>query len=247
MLPKGLPRIGRFQIRRAPSRSLFGPRSNGVGFKNFDSAAQNNNTNVFQQQQQVVGVPLFGAAPPSNSIPGFGSGGLFDQSNPAASNLFGRSASSVGAFGASSASAQPIPTVLAQDTSVQPAPFGAAPAPEGPDEAGFDGFEEVLYEEGPSENNTQPTVVVQETPLSMNFSVSESANIPSDGLGHQVTLAVIPFQAAISHISIPRIDPRIYLQVRTMIVLLIMDFRRLMFNFSVMSRTPASISYYREP
>lgn len=252
MLPKSLPRIGRFQIRQArPLGNLFGPPSKGVVFR---SAAQNN-ANTSRFQQQVTGGSLFGGPPnqasASNAMPGaaFGSNGLFGQSNPATTSLFGGFGGSVDAssFATGVAPPPPPPAVFAQDTTVQETPFGAT-AMADPEQASPDDFEEVLYEEGPSDNNTQPTVVVKETPLSMNFSVSETANIPSDGLGHQVTLAVIPFQTKISHITIPRIDPRIYLQVRALIIFsLIIKFQILMIAFSVMSRTLASTSCFRDP
>ena len=72
-----------------------------------------------------------------------------------------------------------------------------------------DDFEDL---EGPGAI-TEPTTVVSETPMAISFSVHGESTIPSDGVEHQVSVAVLPFQAKISYISIPRIDPRVFLQV----------------------------------
>lgn len=72
-----------------------------------------------------------------------------------------------------------------------------------------DDFEDL---EGPGAI-TEPTTVVSETPMAISFSVHGESTIPSDGVEHQASVAVLPFQAKISYISIPRIDPRVFLQV----------------------------------
>ncbi|KAJ7149928.1 hypothetical protein C8R46DRAFT_1008752 [Mycena filopes] len=57
-----------------------------------------------------------------------------------------------------------------------------------------------------------PTTIVTETPLAISYSVEGTTTVPSDGTVHQVTVAVLPFDAKISHICTPRVDPRVYLQ-----------------------------------
>ena len=74
-----------------------------------------------------------------------------------------------------------------------------------------DDFEDL---EGPGAI-TEPTTVVSETPMAISFSVHGESTIPSDGVEHQASVAVLPFQAKISYISIPRIDPRVFLQVHS--------------------------------
>jgi hypothetical protein len=69
-------------------------------------------------------------------------------------------------------------------------------------------FEEFI--EGP---DSDPITIVTETPMAIAFSVNGESNIPSDGVDHQVSVAVLPFSAKISYIAIPRIDPRVFLQV----------------------------------
>ena len=59
----------------------------------------------------------------------------------------------------------------------------------------------------------EPTTVITETPLAISYSVEGESTIPSDGVAHQVSVAVLPFDAKISHVTIPRIEPRVYLQV----------------------------------
>ncbi|TFK61692.1 hypothetical protein BDN72DRAFT_863410 [Pluteus cervinus] len=59
---------------------------------------------------------------------------------------------------------------------------------------------------------TEPTTVVTETPMAISYSVHGKSTIPSDAQDHQVSIAVLPFEAQISYVTIPRIEPRVYLQ-----------------------------------
>ncbi|KAG6849296.1 hypothetical protein H0H93_009651 [Arthromyces matolae] len=68
-------------------------------------------------------------------------------------------------------------------------------------------FEEVSAPEAISE----PTTFVNETPVAISFSISGESTIPSDGIDHQVSVAILPFEAKISYVAIPRIEPRVYL------------------------------------
>ncbi|KAJ6489052.1 hypothetical protein C8R45DRAFT_901974 [Mycena sanguinolenta] len=59
---------------------------------------------------------------------------------------------------------------------------------------------------------TGPMTIVTETPLAISYAVEGATTVPSDGTVHQVSIAVLPFEAKISHICSPRVDPRVYLQ-----------------------------------
>ncbi|KAJ3509496.1 hypothetical protein NLJ89_g5197 [Agrocybe chaxingu] len=59
---------------------------------------------------------------------------------------------------------------------------------------------------------TEPTTIVSETPMAISFSVHGETTIPSDGVDHQVSIALLPFEAKISYITVPRMDPRVFLQ-----------------------------------
>lgn len=60
---------------------------------------------------------------------------------------------------------------------------------------------------------TEPMTVVTETPLAISYSVHGKSTIPSDGIEHQVTVALLPFEAQISYVAVPRVEPCVYLQV----------------------------------
>jgi len=88
-------------------------------------------------------------------------------------------------------------------------PQAAPVIPDAPNEELHDEeFEELI--EGP---DSDPITIVTETPMAISFSVNGESNIPSDGVDHQVSVAVLPFSAKISYIAIPRIEPRVFLQV----------------------------------
>jgi type II secretory pathway pseudopilin PulG len=132
---------------------------------------------------------------------------------------------------------QPQPPLFGQSHSTPGPSFYAAPsppalAPQGPpidhtllaqyqaELASADGhplpddddFENVS---SPSITGVEPTTVVAETPIAISYSVHGESTIPSDDVVHQVVIAVLPFEATISYISVPRIEPRVYLQVRS--------------------------------
>jgi hypothetical protein len=70
-------------------------------------------------------------------------------------------------------------------------------------------FEEVVVP-GPF---SEPTTIVRESPLATSYSVEGKSTIPSDGEAHQVSVAVLPFEAKVMHVAVPRIEPLVYLQV----------------------------------
>lgn len=172
----------------------------GLGFQKNALFAANKNNIPFPQQQQQQFATAFGA----NTTSGFG--------NPQASQP-------VGFFGA------PQATNVIGATRTAPPPsslFGRAGTTlasarvltddsinvSDPELELFD-YEEV---EGTSAS-TEPTTIVSETPMAISFSVHGKSTIPSDGIDHQVSVAVLPFTAKISYIVIPRMDPRVFLQV----------------------------------
>ena len=59
----------------------------------------------------------------------------------------------------------------------------------------------------------QTTATVSRNPMAVNYTVDEPTTIPSDPLSHKVLVAVVPFEAMISHITSPRKSPIAYLQV----------------------------------
>ncbi|KAF9525788.1 hypothetical protein CPB83DRAFT_858888 [Crepidotus variabilis] len=93
----------------------------------------------------------------------------------------------------------PAPTLFGFQGSSSTVP--AVPLPE-------DDFEEIS---GP-EPIAEPATVISETPIAVSFSVQGESTIPSDGIDHQVSVAVLSFTAKISYITIPRVDPRAFLQ-----------------------------------
>jgi len=57
--------------------------------------------------------------------------------------------------------------------------------------------------------------VVSRSPMAVKYTVDELTTIPSDGKSHKVLVAIVPLEATISHITIPRKSPLAYLQVRS--------------------------------
>lgn len=148
---------------------------------------------------QPAGGSLFGQ--PSGGASG---SGLFGA--PAAT-LFGGGSSQAppnnavegfGAFGAFGAFGQPNSTASQQPQS------GSDPV-----ETEDDAFEEIA---GPG-SFSEPTTVVTESPLSISYAVEGQSTIPSDGVAHQVSVAVLSFESKITYVCCPKIEPRVYLQV----------------------------------
>lgn len=57
------------------------------------------------------------------------------------------------------------------------------------------------------------TKLVTQTPMTLTYAVRGRADIPSDGKEHVVTIAILIFEAEIEYVSVPRVDPRVFLQV----------------------------------
>lgn len=58
-----------------------------------------------------------------------------------------------------------------------------------------------------------PVKVVTQTPMALTYTVRGKSSIPSDGREHVVTIAVLSFETDVEYVSVPRVDPRVYLQV----------------------------------
>jgi len=58
----------------------------------------------------------------------------------------------------------------------------------------------------------EPTSVVHESPLALTYHVEGASGVPSDGVPHQVSVAVLPFEAKIIHVTVPKARPVAYLQ-----------------------------------
>jgi uncharacterized protein (TIGR02231 family) len=57
-----------------------------------------------------------------------------------------------------------------------------------------------------------PKFVVHESPLALTYHVEGASGVPSDGVPHQVSIAVLPFEAKILHVAVPKVRPEAYLQ-----------------------------------
>ncbi|KAG6855766.1 hypothetical protein H0H87_011135 [Tephrocybe sp. NHM501043] len=170
---------------------------------------------IMQQQQQQGGLFVQNNAAPSGGLFGAANRGSLGQMQNARPPL------PVGGFGprgggvVGQGAPPPPPQVPA-------AAFGATAAP-----STFSAFTnstggfasasvvetlETFEEIAAPEAITEPTTFVNETPVAISFSISGESTIPSDGIDHQVSVAVLPFEAKISYVAIPRIEPRVYLQ-----------------------------------
>lgn len=203
------------------------PSNTGGVFGQPQQSFPSNTGGLFgQSQRNAVGVfgapaaassagPTFGAAPSAAS-------GLFgSQSAPApppAPQLFGQpQQNAAGIFGAPAVASSAGPAFGAAPSGASGF-FGSqsAPAPPpAPQDDSFSSFEEVTVP-GPL---SEPTTIVTESPLSVSYGVEGESTIPSDGVAHQVSVAVLAFDSKVTHVCCPKIDPRVYLQVRFYLVL----------------------------
>lgn len=70
-------------------------------------------------------------------------------------------------------------------------------------------FEDDVAYTGPIEESI---AFVSKSPLSITYTVDGKSTIPSDGDSHKVTVAQLPFEAVISHVTVPRKAALAYLQ-----------------------------------
>jgi hypothetical protein len=227
MFTKSVPHLRMSKIEPGKLHGLIGQKNillnnTNVGLLNNVNTAFANNTNTgfakfsgppdfgqSQQQQnslfsqsavppgqstaflpQATGFGGFGAAPaPSAGLFGMPDGSLFGGASQ--SNAFRSEMTSNGAFGASSGGF---------GTSVQrPEAVHAAVLPPPANDHGLASFEEITSPSPFSE----PTTVVTEGPLSATYAVEGDSTIPSDGVVHQVSIAVPSFESKVTQTSTP--------------------------------------------
>ncbi|KAI0264599.1 hypothetical protein BC834DRAFT_970557 [Gloeopeniophorella convolvens] len=64
----------------------------------------------------------------------------------------------------------------------------------------------------PASPFTVPTSVVKESPLALSYHVDGASSVPSDGVPHKVSVAELPFEAKIVHVTVPKAKAVAYLQ-----------------------------------
>ncbi|KAH9059612.1 hypothetical protein EDB87DRAFT_1822687 [Lactarius vividus] len=57
----------------------------------------------------------------------------------------------------------------------------------------------------------EPTAVVHESPLALTYHIEGASRVPSDGVPHQLAVAVLPFSATLQHVAVPKTRPVAYL------------------------------------
>ncbi|KAH9059614.1 hypothetical protein EDB87DRAFT_1735645 [Lactarius vividus] len=57
----------------------------------------------------------------------------------------------------------------------------------------------------------EPTAVVHESSLALTYRIEGASRVPSDGVPHQLSFAVLPFSATLQHIVVPKARPVAYL------------------------------------
>jgi uncharacterized protein (TIGR02231 family) len=72
--------------------------------------------------------------------------------------------------------------------------------------------EDAVADEEPTNVIGEPTSVVHESPLALTYPLEGTSGVPSDGAPHQVTIAVLPFEANIQHVTVPKVRPVAYLE-----------------------------------
>jgi uncharacterized protein (TIGR02231 family) len=58
----------------------------------------------------------------------------------------------------------------------------------------------------------EPVSVIHKSPLALTYHVEGASGVPSDGVPHQVSIAVLPFEAKSQHVTVPKVQPVAYLQ-----------------------------------
>lgn len=68
----------------------------------------------------------------------------------------------------------------------------------------------------------QSAAAILKSPMAVSYTVDALTTIPSDGVSYKVLVAIVPFEAVITHITTPRRSPIAYLQVWKMVLLGVM-------------------------
>jgi uncharacterized protein (TIGR02231 family) len=58
----------------------------------------------------------------------------------------------------------------------------------------------------------EPVSIVRKSPLALTYHVEGASGVPSDNVPHQVSIAVLPFEATTQHVTVPKVQPAAYLQ-----------------------------------
>ncbi|EIN04009.1 hypothetical protein PUNSTDRAFT_108850 [Punctularia strigosozonata HHB-11173 SS5] len=206
-------------LRIDPAYNAFRPSGGLFG---------NNTINVQAHSQKQTNGSVFGSNSPFGAF-----GGSSTNQAPSGTSLFGKAATTAvasqqqattggGLFGQPAAGAGGLFGAAAQvqQYQVQPVqqstgfgPFGqAAQASRPADAFDQDEDESVLVDVPNVSALKEPTTVVSESPLSLTYSVDGKSSVPSDGLGHQVSVASLPFECTTTYVSVPRAASVAYLQ-----------------------------------
>lgn len=179
---KTIPKLQQIKIRPQPTWRPASAFNSNNATSLFDKGTTFVSSHLMPQQQQASS--LFSV---QRGL--FGQPNAFGQSNAGSTSAFG-------AFGGMSSGAQP--------------PQPQAEAVQFPSHESEEIFEEIVLPDGSS--TPEASTLVNETPFAISYSVEGKSTIPSDGIEHQVTVAVLPFQSSTSYVTVPRIDPRLFLQ-----------------------------------
>jgi hypothetical protein len=155
----------------------------------------------------------FGSAPPAPSA--FGQPAMSSQAQPTqlmqSQNIFGAS----GLFGSPAQTTQPVPQPpqsslfgSRRDLNRETTHSAAIPADEWQDIE----EEDAIADEEQTNVIGEQTSLVHESQLALTYHVEGASGAPSDGVPHQVTIAVLPFEAKIQHVTVPKVRPVAYLQ-----------------------------------
>ena len=111
-------------------------------------------------------------------------------------------------FGSSAPTAQ-APLFGSTHDQTQDTESGAVPVDEWQN---IEDVDDAIADEEQMSTIGEPTSVVHESPLALTYQVEGASGVPSDGVPHQVTIAVLPFEAKIQHVTVPKVRPVAYLQ-----------------------------------
>ncbi|KAH9046194.1 hypothetical protein EDB84DRAFT_1558437 [Lactarius hengduanensis] len=162
--------------------------------------------NPFNRFLPSTNGPLQPVAPKFPFPPPNAAQGLFGQSQPVAQL-------SSGAF------ARRRVVCMAVNPPSPRGPFGFAAPPQEPElqpvpAPADDGWQAVGVNPALSDEPApiaEPTAVVQESPLALTYHIEGASRVPSDGVLHQLAVAMLPFSATLQHVAAPKTRPVAYL------------------------------------
>ena len=173
------------------------------------------------------GAELFGATPYSGGYqagPGPPGGGAFGQPPPFGAtqvpqqrSLFGQANTGFGAFGQSAfatvTESGPAPAASFGSSAAPAALFGSSTQAQvmPQSDEGWQAVDVDTTADEPAALITEPTTVVHESPLALTYRVEGASRVPSDGVPHQLAVAVLPFAATLQHVAVPKARPVAYL------------------------------------